>query len=218
MAQGLRKLKGNFPDSNREIEADTPIKHRNNAYKDPASNALIYIIYILLALHASYVFEKVTHSLCQLVLAFPRSDVGDLIRYGESEVNPAWNYSTLITHSLPGLEDWSSSSVTEVVPVVFYWGKPGGVPCSQNHHALASVQQALKLNSVVYFIGPPDCTETFNRLGVHYQSYDMYEDVYEWFIRNIGSPIDNHVKCMTFPSYFVIVLNGFYCSRCDGLF
>lgn len=58
------------------------------------------------------------------------------------------------------------------------------------------VPQAQKHNRLVHFIGPRECRQHFFSLGVAFEEYAEYEEVYEWFLRNIGTPVYVHVSVL----------------------
>eukprot|EP00270_Netrium_digitus_P005116 TRINITY_DN1666_c0_g1_i3.p1 TRINITY_DN1666_c0_g1~~TRINITY_DN1666_c0_g1_i3.p1 ORF type:complete len:441 (+),score=92.01 TRINITY_DN1666_c0_g1_i3:142-1464(+) len=157
------------------------------------------LLLFLAALHVSYILENLTYA----VFPSPRSrmmredsieDRGDLIRYTvETKADP-YNYPTIATRAPADFPEWRLNDVVEKIPVVFYYAKPGVEPCHEQHYSSRVVEQALSLNDLVHFIGPPICRQFYQSMGVVFEDYSQYEDVFEWFVRNLGTPVDIHVR------------------------
>eukprot|EP00271_Cylindrocystis_brebissonii_P003718 TRINITY_DN14983_c0_g1_i1.p1 TRINITY_DN14983_c0_g1~~TRINITY_DN14983_c0_g1_i1.p1 ORF type:complete len:467 (-),score=35.33 TRINITY_DN14983_c0_g1_i1:242-1642(-) len=179
---------------------DKHFNSRNSGQPQPLTTRILQIAVMLyLALLLSLILEFVTAYVVDFqspssLLLDDDDDRGDLIRHSDESDDAASSYPTLATYSPTPKDEWLQEDVIEAVPLVFYYARPGDLPCEKNHHVGRVVKQACSLNSLVYFIGPPECEGRFRKLGVIYQRYKEYEDVFEWFFRNIGQPVDNHIR------------------------
>lgn len=167
---------------------------QHHARRSALTSLLYGAVILLTALHMSYFLEYLTTYIENFTRAAPEpEDRGDLIRSFNANTEQA-AYPTLATLATPTRAEWNPEDVMEAVPVVMYFAKPGVTPCSEGHYVRKTVEQAQKLNHLVFLIGPEDCKAFFEEKGVRYEPYQEYEDVFEWFVRNVGSPLDNHVR------------------------
>eukprot|EP00897_Mesotaenium_endlicherianum_P007691 jgi/Mesen1/6950/ME000360S06218 len=156
-----------------------------------ARRALLLVVTVAVAVNLSYIMEHATSYLMSFY-AEPE-DRGDLIRYEDTPPEVV-TYATLATRAPVISGDWDPSKIEEQVPVVFYYAKPGVPPCHRVHYTYKPVEQARRLNELVYFIGPEECRHFYPKMGVRFEHFSEYEDVYEWFQRNVGQPVDNHMR------------------------
>ncbi|GJP34667.1 hypothetical protein CLOM_g19080 [Closterium sp. NIES-68] len=176
-----------------------------SAPSSPRLRCLYITILIIVSYNLSYVVEHLTLSLLGRPNAWSRGGgARGEEEYGAYGADSAFYNAfsaaadsgddppTLASFTPPDLPTWDPNEVQVEVPVVFYHGRPGASPCHKSHYVYKIVSEARKHNNAVHFIGPRECRQFFFHMGVRFEEHAEYEEVYEWFIRNLGTPVDVH--------------------------